>query len=99
MTTTSDLFYNILPKDLEGPRIRSYHARQQKWVPEIDLTKNYGNLTQFGLKEALKKEIYKNSKEGIASCRWQTTYMEEIGHLKDRKVEQITLEFLAKISR
>ncbi|XP_043264606.1 uncharacterized protein LOC122404585 [Colletes gigas] len=90
MTTTYDLSYNILPKGLKGPRVRSYRARQRKWIPELDLTKSYGNLTQFGLKDALEEELYKNSEEGISKCRWQTTYREEIGQLIQIKIEQNT---------
>ncbi|XP_053998549.1 uncharacterized protein LOC128887094 [Hylaeus anthracinus] len=90
MTTTYDLSYNILPKGLKGPRNRSYHARQRKWIPELDLTKSYGNLTQFGLKDAMEEEIYKNSEDGIAECRWQTTYREEIGQLTPVNVERNT---------
>ncbi|XP_017759002.1 PREDICTED: uncharacterized protein C1orf158-like, partial [Eufriesea mexicana] len=82
MTTTYDLCYNVLPKSLKVPKIRSYNARQRKWIPEQDLTKSFGTLTQFGLQDALKEEIYKDSKEGIAKCRWWSTYREEIGQLK-----------------
>ncbi|XP_034176201.1 cilia- and flagella-associated protein 107 isoform X1 [Osmia lignaria lignaria] len=77
MTTTYDLCYNILPKTLHGPRIRSYNARQRQWIPELDLTKSFGTLTEFGLGDMLKEEIYANSKEGIAKYRWQTTYREK----------------------
>ncbi|XP_012138688.2 uncharacterized protein LOC100879922 [Megachile rotundata] len=82
MTTTYDLCYNILPKDLQEPRIRSYNARQRKWIPELDLTKSFGTLTNFGLKDMMEEEIYRNSEEGIAKCRWGTTYTEEVGRLK-----------------
>ncbi|XP_015435478.1 PREDICTED: uncharacterized protein C1orf158 homolog [Dufourea novaeangliae] len=59
MTTTYDLSYNILPKDLKGPRIRTYHAKKRKWIPEQDLTRNYGSLTNFGLKDAINEEFLK----------------------------------------
>lgn len=90
MTTTYDLCYNILPKSLEGPKIRSYNARQRKWIPEQDLMKSFGTLTQFGLKDALKEEIYRDSKEGIAKCQWWSTYKEEIGEIKPLDIEQDT---------
>ncbi|XP_076474159.1 uncharacterized protein LOC117156809 isoform X2 [Bombus vancouverensis nearcticus] len=90
MTTTYDLCYNILPKSFKGPKIRSYNARQRKWVPEQDLMKSFGTLTQFGLREALKDELYKNSQEGIAKCQWWSTYREEIGELKLLNIEQDT---------
>ncbi|XP_031838587.2 uncharacterized protein LOC116429608 [Nomia melanderi] len=81
MTTTYDLSYNILPKGLEEPKIRTYHPRKRKWIPEQDLTRNYGNLTNFGLKEAINKDLYENSKEGLAKNRWNTIYREEISQL------------------
>lgn len=64
--------------------------RQRKWVPEQDLMKSFGTLTQFGLREALKDELYKNSQEGIAKCQWWSTYREEIGELKLLNIEQDT---------
>ncbi|XP_076647943.1 uncharacterized protein LOC143356279 [Halictus rubicundus] len=81
MTTTTDLSYNILPKGLAGPRIRTYHARKRKWIPEQDLTKSYGSLTNFGLKDAIDIEVHENSEEGLAKQRWKTIYKEEIGQL------------------
>ncbi|XP_033345197.1 uncharacterized protein LOC117231162 [Bombus vosnesenskii] len=90
MTTTYDLCYNILLKSFNGPKIRSYNARQRKWIPEQDLMKSFGTLTQFGLREALKDELYKNSQEGIAKCQWWSTYREEIGELKLLNIEQDT---------
>ncbi|CAK9828249.1 Cilia- and flagella-associated protein 107 [Anthophora retusa] len=90
MTTTYDLCYNILMKGVKEPRIRSYNARQKKWIPEQDLMKSFGTLTQFGLRDIMKEEIYKNSKEGIAKCQWWSTYAEEIGQLKPANVERIT---------
>lgn len=56
--------------------------RQRKWIPELDLTKSFGTLTEFGLGVMLKEEIYENSEEGIAKYRWQTTYREKFGPSK-----------------
>ena len=67
-----------------------YIWRQRKWIPEQDLTKSFGTLTQFGLKEAIKEELYKNSEEGIAKCRWWSTYREEIGKLQLLNIERNT---------
>ncbi|XP_076291995.1 cilia- and flagella-associated protein 107 [Lasioglossum baleicum] len=83
MTTSYDLSYNILPKGLTEPRIRTYHARKRKWIPEQDLTKSYGSLTNFGLKDAIAAEVHENSEEGLAEQRWKTIYKEEIGQLAD----------------
>lgn len=52
--------------------------------------KSFGTLTQFGLKDALKEEIYRDSKEGIAKCQWWSTYREEIGETKPLDIEQDT---------
>ncbi|KOC65181.1 hypothetical protein WH47_01331 [Habropoda laboriosa] len=61
---------------------------ERKWIPEQDLMKSFGTLTQFGLRDILKEEIYKNSKEGIAKCQWWSTYREEIGLLKPVNFER-----------
>ncbi|XP_017890612.1 uncharacterized protein C1orf158-like [Ceratina calcarata] len=90
MTTTNDLCYNVLPKGLKGPKPRSYNARLRKWLPEQDLLKSFGTLTQSGLREAMREELEKNSLEGIAKCRWWSTYREEIGLLRPANVEYTT---------
>ncbi|CAL7940630.1 unnamed protein product [Xylocopa violacea] len=90
MTTTYDLCYNILPKSQKEPKVRSYNARQRQWIPEQDLTKSFGTLTQFGLRGAFEKEIKENSEEGIAKCRWWTTYRLEIGLLKSVDIIETT---------
>ncbi|XP_011497213.1 PREDICTED: uncharacterized protein LOC105361661 [Ceratosolen solmsi marchali] len=48
-TTTNDLFFRIIPKGLYGKQVRKFSGRKNKWLPEIDLTKNFGNLTKFCL--------------------------------------------------
>lgn len=80
------IFYQKVSKDLK----LDLNARQRKWIPEQDLMKSFGTLTQFGLKDALKEEIYRDSKEGIAKCQWWSTYKEEIGEIKPLDIEQDT---------
>ncbi|XP_033334512.2 cilia- and flagella-associated protein 107 [Megalopta genalis] len=86
MTTTYDLSYNVLTKGLTGPKIRTYHARKRKWIPEQDFTQSYGSLTNFGLKDEIKKELYESSLEGLATERWKTIYTEEIGQLAGKNI-------------
>ncbi|XP_057326777.1 uncharacterized protein LOC130668478 [Microplitis mediator] len=53
-TTSYDLTYRVIPQGLDGPRLRSYNGRINKWLPEQDLTKNFGNLTGYGMTEYLR---------------------------------------------
>ncbi|KAG7207267.1 hypothetical protein KM043_008942 [Ampulex compressa] len=93
MTTTYDLSYKILPRHLDKNSIKFYNARKLKWIPEQDLTLNYGNLTEFGLKKALVSWWYQHSSDAIAKCRWQTTYRDEIGGRNFTSMERNTRHF------
>ncbi|XP_074103004.1 uncharacterized protein LOC141530048 [Cotesia typhae] len=53
-TTSYDLTYRIIPQGLDGPRLRSYNGRINKWLPEQDFTKSVGNLTGYGMTEYLR---------------------------------------------
>ncbi|KAK2575853.1 hypothetical protein KPH14_007227 [Odynerus spinipes] len=77
MTTMNDLIYKILPTNLHKPTFRTYNIRKNKWLPEQDLTKSFGNLTQFGIKNALKVLWESDSSEAMQFCRWRTTYQDE----------------------
>ncbi|OXU27445.1 hypothetical protein TSAR_002484 [Trichomalopsis sarcophagae] len=54
-TTTNDLFFRVIPRGVCGPRTRAYSSRKDKWLPEIDLTKNFGNLTKYDQEESCKR--------------------------------------------
>ncbi|KAF7992203.1 hypothetical protein HCN44_001528 [Aphidius gifuensis] len=55
-STLYDLTYRVLPKGLKGPRLRVYNATREAYLPEIDLTENFGNLYGYGLKEYIKEK-------------------------------------------
>ncbi|XP_015174601.1 PREDICTED: uncharacterized protein C1orf158 homolog [Polistes dominula] len=76
MTTTYDLSYRILPKQLQKS-YRIYNLRKNKWLPEQDLTKDFGNLTKTGIKDALQVWWDSISDDAIKFCRWRTTYQDE----------------------
>ncbi|XP_034949750.1 uncharacterized protein C1orf158 homolog [Chelonus insularis] len=50
-STTYDLMYRVLPQRLDGPRLRTYNGRINKWVPQQDITESFGNITGYGMKE------------------------------------------------
>ncbi|KAL7297845.1 hypothetical protein TKK_0008876 [Trichogramma kaykai] len=77
-TTTNDLYYRVIPAERCGPRRRKYSSRKNLWLPEIDLTKCFGNLTEFGLVEV---ETYKKCLAAIPSPR-ETMYA---SHFKKQK--------------
>ncbi|KAI4491489.1 hypothetical protein M0804_002881 [Polistes exclamans] len=76
MTTTYDLSYRILPKQLQKS-YRIYNLRKNKWLPEQDLTKDFGNLTKTGIKNVLQVWWDSTSNDAIQYCRWRTTYQDE----------------------
>ncbi|KAJ8682827.1 hypothetical protein QAD02_018619 [Eretmocerus hayati] len=44
--TTNNLFFRIFPKGLCGPEERTYSSRKGEWVPQQDLSKNYGKIEE-----------------------------------------------------
>ncbi|GLV32477.1 hypothetical protein CBL_00813 [Carabus blaptoides fortunei] len=57
-STTYDVSYNVLPKEQHNIKLKKYNARLQHYIPQQDLTKNFGNVTGYGLK-------------GRKTCQWQ----------------------------
>ncbi|KAI4492034.1 hypothetical protein M0802_010159 [Mischocyttarus mexicanus] len=58
---------------------------KNKWLPEQDLTKDFGNLTKTGIKDALQVWWDNTSNDAIQYCRWRTTYQDEY------KVQDVSL--------
>ncbi|KAK0072518.1 hypothetical protein PV326_014389 [Microctonus aethiopoides] len=53
-STVYDLTYRLLPQRSEGSQRRSYNSRINKWEPEQDLTKSFGNVTGYGMTEYIR---------------------------------------------
>ncbi|XP_043663651.1 uncharacterized protein C1orf158 homolog isoform X1 [Vespula pensylvanica] len=77
MTTTYDLSYRILPTQSQKSHLRIYNIRKNRWLPEQDLTENFGNLTKIGIKDVLQIWWDSTSNEATQFCRWRTTYQDE----------------------
>lgn len=60
-STLYDLSYNHFPKCMYGPNKTEWRFRMGRHEPEPDMALNYGNITNFGLKE-YKKEIWRCDK-------------------------------------
>lgn len=53
--------YNHLPKCSKEPIHRQWKFCNQKYEPEVDLTRNFGSITKYGLVD-YKKEIWQCDK-------------------------------------
>ncbi|GBP40934.1 hypothetical protein EVAR_26014_1 [Eumeta japonica] len=49
--STNDLVYNHLPKPLCGPVYRTYRPMEHMFIPQPDLMKCFGNVTEWGLRK------------------------------------------------
>ncbi|CAH2086102.1 unnamed protein product [Euphydryas editha] len=78
--TTTDLVYNVLPKPLCGPIMRYYKRSAHQFYPQPDLTKCFGNVTEWGLKKGLEHEWACTDVSDYSSTLYEDTYVPPMRH-------------------
>ncbi|XP_026329554.1 uncharacterized protein LOC113237350 isoform X2 [Hyposmocoma kahamanoa] len=73
-TTINDLVYNHMPKPLCGPPFRYYKRAEHTYYPQPDLTKCYGNLTEWGLRSYKQYEWACTDVSDYSSSLYEDTY-------------------------
>ncbi|KAI4461354.1 hypothetical protein MML48_5g00019629 [Holotrichia oblita] len=77
MSTTNDLTYNHIPTWYKDYQKRHWRFRMDRWEPEQDYARNYGNITKYGITE-YKKYLWDKAKQDprtTATTNYQDSFL------------------------
>ncbi|KAF2898390.1 hypothetical protein ILUMI_07793 [Ignelater luminosus] len=76
-STTYDLAFNHIPKLSDGPIPRQLRFRFQRYEPEQDYARNYGNITKFGIQDYYKEKwrCENSDPRTTVTTHYQDTYL------------------------